>query len=96
MYAENGWCTYPLIDGFYFNGMLQGIHYTAVKHNINLVLFQTMDSNYTQVDYNSNLADQYIDGWIVIYYGENDSEYMKQSVLIWQHFLWYRSLMNGV
>ncbi|WP_078553066.1 EAL domain-containing protein [Bacillus alkalicellulosilyticus] len=68
----------PLIDGFYFNGMLQGIHEATKNKDINLILFQTMDSNYLQVAYQSNLADNNIDGWIVIYNGEKDDSYVSQ------------------
>lgn len=68
----------PLLDGFYFNGILQGIHQIAVEQHANLVLIQTMDSIMSKVTYQWHLAADYIDGWIIILNAVSDKEYVKR------------------
>ncbi|MCD1257520.1 EAL domain-containing protein [Paenibacillus athensensis] len=72
----------PLLDGFYFNGILQGIHQIAVEQHANLVLIQTMDSIMSKVTYQWHLAADYIDGWIIILNAVTDKEYVKRIELM--------------
>ena len=68
----------PLLDGFYFNGILQGIHQTAKAQNANLILFQTMDAMMSKVTYNRFLAADDIDGWIVLLNAVTDPKYIQE------------------
>ncbi|MCZ8518310.1 MULTISPECIES: EAL domain-containing protein [Paenibacillus] len=67
----------PLTDGFYFNGMLQGIHQAALERNTEIVYFQTYDSTHTS-QYHSFLGTDYIDGWIVLLNAVTESGYIKK------------------
>lgn len=72
----------PLLDGFYFNGILQGIHQTIKAQNANLILFQTMDAMMTKVTYQRFLAADHIDGWIVLLNAVTDSQYIQELEMI--------------
>ncbi|MCX8129453.1 MAG: EAL domain-containing protein [Clostridia bacterium] len=68
----------PHMDGFYFNGILQGIHQAACENNINTIYFQTQDTSQTNVIYHRHLGIEYVDGWIVLLNAVKDPEYIER------------------
>ncbi|UJF31463.1 diguanylate cyclase domain-containing protein [Paenibacillus hexagrammi] len=66
-----------LTDGFYFNGMLQGIHKAALEHNVNVVNIQTYDSAHVN-QYRGYLGCEYVDGWIVLLNAITDPEHIAR------------------
>ena len=67
-----------MLDGFYFNGIVQGIHHAVRAHNAQLILFQTMDAVMSKVTYQRSLAADDIDGWIVLLNAARNKEYIEQ------------------
>ncbi|NMO95540.1 EAL domain-containing protein [Paenibacillus lemnae] len=68
----------PLLDGFYFNGILQGIHHAVRTNNAHLILFQTMDSQMSRVTYQRFLGMEEIGAWIVLLNAVTDPSYIEQ------------------
>ncbi|MFI2856609.1 EAL domain-containing protein [Paenibacillus sp. JSM ZJ436] len=68
----------PLLDGFYFNGIIQGIHHAAEAHGARLILFQTMDAQMSRVTYQRFLGMDEIDGWLVLLNAVSDPQYIQR------------------
>ncbi|WP_281889537.1 EAL domain-containing protein [Paenibacillus sp. YYML68] len=66
----------PLIEGFYFNGMLQGIYQAAAELRTDLIVFRTCHNN-NEIEYNRYLAFDRIDGWIIILNAVQEPAYKK-------------------
>jgi diguanylate cyclase (GGDEF)-like protein len=67
-----------VLDGFYFNSILQGIYQAAAQNQVNVIFIQTVDPDYEHITYERHLADDYIDGWLVITKAVTNPQYIKQ------------------
>ncbi|MFC0212494.1 EAL domain-containing protein [Paenibacillus chartarius] len=67
----------PATDGFYFNGILQGIHERAQELGANVIVIRTYDSNHVN-EYHRYLAFDHIDGWIVILNAVEQTAYLRR------------------